>query len=130
MKILVTEDDFISRKLICKFLQPYGYIDVTTNGVEAIEAFETALSEKEPYDLICMDIMMPGMNGSQALEKIREMEDVNGIAGTNRTKIIMTTGLNDSDTILKSFNMECDGYITKPYSLDKLQELTKLGLIS
>ena len=67
MKILLAEDDFVTRKFMVNFLSKYGECDVTVDGMEAVDAFMMALEDDEPYDLICLDIMMPVMDGYQAL---------------------------------------------------------------
>ena len=71
MKILVVEDDFGSRRMMQKLLEPYGDVDVVVDGEEAVEAFKMAWEESTPYDMIFMDIMMPKMDGHEALKRIR-----------------------------------------------------------
>ena len=121
MKILIAEDDFIARKVLSNFLTKYGEIDVTENGQMALKLFTQKLEAGEGYDLVCLDIMMPRLNGHEALEAIRQIESKQGAKSIKRAKVIMTTALDDSQNILKSFNNQCDGYITKPYSWDKLE---------
>ena len=74
MRILIAEDDFASRKLLLKFMSEYGECDVTVDGMEAIDAYLMSLEEKEPYDLICLDVMMPVMDGLTAARTIRDLE--------------------------------------------------------
>ncbi len=78
MKILVAEDDPISRNLIEKMLSGYGTCTATENGADALAAFNTALQEGEPYQLVCLDIMMPGMDGLECLKAIRASETARG----------------------------------------------------
>ena len=59
MKILLAEDDFATRKFMLSFLSKYGECDVTVDGMEAVDAYLMALEDGEPYDLVCLDIMMP-----------------------------------------------------------------------
>lgn len=130
MKILIAEDDFASRKFMLRFLSEYGECDVTVDGKEAVEAFTMAIEDKEPYDLVCLDIMMPEMDGYGALQKIREIEQKNGINQKNASKIIMTTALNDGRNVMKAFSLGCVAYAGKPIDPKKLeQEMIKLGLI-
>ncbi len=120
MRILVAEDDFIARKVLCRFLEKYGEIDITENGKEALNLFRDGLQKGPIYNLVCLDIMMPQLNGHETLRAMREAEDL--VTPDNPPcKIIMTTALDDSENILKSFDNQCNGYITKPYSFDKLQ---------
>jgi len=129
MRILIAEDDFVCRSLLQEILAKYGSCHAASNGREAVEAFEAKLKEGEPYDLVCLDIMMPEMDGQEALRTIRQIEKDNGVGGTDGSKIIMTTALDDAKNIMTAFiKGSCEGYITKPIDYAKLQEeLTKLG---
>ena len=79
MKTLIVEDDFTSRLLLQEILKPYGTTHIAVNGKEAVDAVVTAMDVGEPYDLICLDIMMPVMNGYEALKAIRGLEESRGI---------------------------------------------------
>lgn len=130
MKILIVEDEFTSRRLLQKILSVYGECDVAINGREAVEALVIALDEGQPYDLVCLDIMMPEMDGHEALKRIREIEAERSIAGLDGVKVIMTTALSDGKNIFSAFRAGCEGYIIKPIDKKKLiSELKKLGLI-
>lgn len=130
MKTLIVEDDFTSRLLLQTLMNPYGEVHVAVNGKEALVAFKAALDIDKPYDVVCLDIMMPEMDGQTALKEIREIEREAKIAGLNRTKIIMTTALDDPQNILNAFNEQCEAYIIKPIKKDKLfEQLRSLGQI-
>ena len=130
MKTLIVEDDFTSRILLQELLQDYGSCHVAVNGKEAVAAVRLALEANAPYALICMDIMMPEMNGQQALEAIRQHEQDRGIFSSNGAKIIMTTSLNDLKNVHKAYFNLCDAYLIKPIHQAKLiEELQKLKLI-
>ena len=130
MKCLIVEDDFAARKLLQVYLSDYADCFVAVNGHEVVEAVREALDEGQPYDLICLDIMMPEMDGHKALEAIRQMEKEHGIGGLDGVKIIMTTALDDSRNIMGAFRTGCEAYIVKPIRKEKLiDEITKLGLL-
>ncbi|MDW7668797.1 MAG: response regulator [Bacillota bacterium] len=131
MKILIAEDDMIGRKLLEKFLQSYGECHVAVDGIEALEKFIDSYEGKNPYDLMCLDIMMPKLDGLKVLKAARNYEKKNSIDKEDRTKIIMTTALNDKKTVEQSYELGCDGYAWKPIDLDKFEEvLFKLELIN
>jgi two-component system, chemotaxis family, chemotaxis protein CheY len=121
-KILIVEDDFISRKLLNRLLLPFGECDQAAGGHEALEAFRIALEEWKPYQLICLDIMLPDFDGQVVLKEIRQMEAKNNIGKVGRSKIVMTTALADKDNVINAMKAECDGYLVKPILRDKLLE--------
>ena len=129
MRILIAEDEFTCRKVLSGLLQEYGDCDIAANGKEAIDAFEYALQNNIPYDLVSLDIMMPQLNGHETLDQIRKLEQEYKI--TVPVKIIMTTPLNDSDNIRKAFISQCEAYLIKPiHKQDLIHQLHVLGLIS
>ncbi len=131
MRILIAEDDFIGRKLLQKFLSQYGECDIAVNGMEAIDAYLAANKQGMPYHLICLDIMMPVMDGLKVLKAIRDIERQKGIQEKDRVKIIITTALNDRKTVSESYDSGCEAYAWKPLDLDKFREvMVKLGLIA
>lgn len=131
MRFLVVEDDFTSRKLLQKILSPYGEVDVAVNGQESLDAFTTALEEGNPYELVCMDIMMPEMDGQEALKKIREVEKQRGIPGSQEVKVIMTTALDDPKNVVEAYYKGgATSYVPKPIDRQLfLQLLRNIGII-
>ncbi|MCD6393253.1 MAG: response regulator [Planctomycetes bacterium] len=131
MKCLIVEDSFVARKLLKTYLSSWADCDIAVDGNEAVVAFRQALDEKEPYDLICLDIMMPNMDGRHALKLIRQIESEHAISGLDCVKVIMTTALDDPKNVIGSFREGCEAYIVKPVKKDKLlQEIQNLGLLN
>jgi two-component system chemotaxis response regulator CheY len=120
MKTLIVEDDFTSRLLLQTFLSRYGECHIAVNGREAVEAVRSALERGERYDLICMDIMMPEMDGREAVKQVRALEEARGTLSTGGAKIIMTTAVNDVREVARCFEELCDAYLVKPIDLSKL----------
>lgn len=131
MRVLIVEDDFTSRKLLQKILTPYGEADIAVNGQEAVEAFDSAMQEGRPYELVCMDIMMPEMDGQEALKKIREIEKNNGISSNDEVKVVMTTALDDPKNVVEAYYKGgATSYVPKPIDRQLfLQLLRNLGLV-
>ena len=130
MKILLAEDDFATRKFMLNFLSRYGECDVTVDGMEAVDAFMMALEDGEPYDLICLDIMMPVMDGYQALVGIRNLEKEKNVPAEQAVKVIMTTALNEERNVKMAFELGCTVYSGKPIEKDRYEQaLKKLELI-
>ncbi len=130
MRILIAEDDFISRTIMKKYLTQYGECDVAIDGEEAVALFRLAMDEGRPYGLITLDIMMPKMDGQNVLKEIRSMESDNKIYGGDGVKVIMTTALSDKKNVLSAFKSQCEAYLIKPIDKNKIiTELKKLRLI-
>ncbi|MDT8302415.1 MAG: response regulator [Sedimentisphaerales bacterium] len=131
MKILIAEDDFACRKLLQSFLLEYGDCLVVNNGLEAVKAFKEALEEGLPYDLICLDIMMPEMDGHEALESIRKIENERGILGLDGVKVIVTSALDDSANVMGVFKTGREAWVVKPFSKrNLLEKMEKLGFVN
>ncbi len=131
MKTLIVEDDFTSRKMLQGFLAPFGECDVAVDGAEAVQAFRAAHEEGRPYDLICLDLMMPRMNGHSTLAAIREFEGQRGIHGSDGARVVVTTCLKDSRNVLAAFQGQCDAYLVKPiHRRDLTATLSNLSLIA
>ena len=130
MKILIAEDDLASRRFLSKFLTQYGEVDQVVDGLEALDAYLMAYKEKTPYDLICLDIMMPKVDGVKVLKAIRDFETKQGVVSDQRVKVIMTTALAETDYVNQAFEIGCEAYAAKPIDTNKMLEvIKKLGLI-
>lgn len=123
MKSLIVDDDFFSRRILQAILANYGEAHVAVDGEEALFAFNQAIAEETPYDVICLDIMMPGMDGQEVLKRIRQIEESKNRLGDDSTKIIMTTALDDSENIKNAFREQCESYLIKPISKSKLLKI-------
>ena len=130
MKFLIVEDDLNSRLLLEVYLSPYGTINTASNGQEAVTAYVEALDKGDPFHLVCMDIMMPEMNGHEALTEIRKIERERDIDLSSRAKVIMTTALKDNINTQKAFYEEgCEAYLVKPIKKKAVTDwLERLGL--
>ena len=130
MRILVVEDDYISRRLLCRYLEPYGVCEEAVNGNEAVDTIRRALASGEYFDLICLDIMMPGMDGQQALVILRQLEEENGMPLGHGAKVIMTSAMEDNQYIMEALNASADGYVVKPIEKRRfIETLKETGLL-
>ena len=128
MRALIVEDEMTSRVILQKILSGFGEVQVCIDGNEAIEAFCTAHDNQTPYDLICMDFMMPEIDGYDALKRIRTIEADKGITPEGRAKVIMTTGLNNIETEYEDIAAMADAILLKPIRKDSfIETLGKLG---
>lgn len=130
MRILIAEDDRISRSFLQKFMQSYGEVDMAVDGMEAVDLYMDSIKQNNRYDLLCLDIMMPKVDGLKVLKVIRQLEKQHSISLENHLKIIMMTALADVGYVDEAFRQGCDAYASKPVDTDKVEEVMRnLGLI-
>lgn len=135
LKMLVVEDEFISRKMLTGMLQPYGSCDVAVDGMEALAAFGDSI-ESDPYDFVFLDIMMPKMDGFEATKQMRALEmhkamrklKESGKPGTNFSKhdtvIVITSSLDDPEHYFNAcYRCGANTYLVKPVNHQSIQEL-------
>ncbi len=131
MRILIAEDESTSRSVLSSILSAYGDVVAVEDGDESVEAFKEAIEKAKPFDLVCMDIMMPKMDGHTALSEIRNFEKEKGIRGGKKIKAIMTTALEDQKNVIDAFYKGGAAvYLVKPIDREKLvTEMKKMSLI-
>ncbi|WKZ56739.1 MAG: response regulator [Bdellovibrionota bacterium] len=129
MRILIVEDDIVSRALLARLLSSYGQCDIASNGREAMELLTKGLDSGTPYHLVCLDIMMPFMNGLEVLRELRNEESTRKISGGKAAKVIMTTALSEGKNLQEAFDAGCGAYLVKPIVHDDLLRiLSELGI--
>lgn len=125
MKCLIVEDVEFVREMMVLYLSGHAEVDTAADGVEALALFSKAIEEKAPYQLVCLDILMPRMNGQQALKQMRQLEK-GAFDLKNKAIIIMTTASTET-TDMEEALWEGDGtdYLVKPVNPDDLLAVLK-----
>ena len=125
MKALIVEDVTACQKILERYLQDYAECDIVKNGQDGLKAVLEAKNKNKLYDIIFLDIMMPGIDGIELLQTIRSLE-----TGPEKAKIIMATSLTDKKHVMQAIKSGCDAYILKPYNKNDIeQQPKKLKLI-
>lgn len=108
MNILLAEDEKQLSRALVTAMQATGYhVDPAYNGQEAVD-----LAGQRAYDVIILDIMMPKLNGIEALKQLRQTG--------NKTYVIMLTAMAEIDDKVTGLDAGADDYLTKPFSLKEL----------
>lgn len=130
MKALIVEDEGTSAKILERALDGFAEVTVVSNAEAGFGYFEMALESGNPFDVICLDVTLPGFDGIEMLDEIRKLEETNGIVGSEGVKVIVTTGAQDTETFVDASEAGCTSYLIKPVNPQKLlSELRRLGLI-
>ncbi len=127
MRSLIIDDDEMGKMMLATLLEEFGPCDLAANGEEGLILFDRAAADNTPYDLICLDIVMPVMDGTETLRQLRERDQQQG----QRTKVFMISACNSPQDIEDAFfEGDCDDYIVKPFRRDAVTKmLTRFNLI-
>jgi DNA-binding response OmpR family regulator len=110
-RILIADDEPHIRRILQMLLEMAGFeVDLRHNGTAALEAVQGS----DHYDLILLDIMMPGATGLEVLEKIREMDE------RKSTPVVILTAKGQDADRQTAFSLGADDFLTKPFSPKKL----------
>ena len=120
MRTLIAEDDFTSRLLLQYDSVALWRMSHRCEWPGGRGRLRVAAASGQRYDLICMDIMMPELDGVAAVREIRALEETQGILSSVGVKIVMTTALTDVKDVVRSFRELCDGYLFKPIDAGQL----------
>ena len=123
MRVLVADDDFVNRRFLEKLFSEYGDVTAVDNGMTAVDEAVKALEDKQPFGMICLDIMMTKLDGYKALEAIREAENKYKSASKERAKVIMVSALDEVALDSTQVCNDYDAYICKPIAVDKFSKL-------
>ncbi len=122
MRILVVDDDLVARTQIKNLFAAYGHTDEAPDGESALALFHKAHEENAPYDLIALDVHMPGMSGQDVVKRIRQWEADKARSGSSpASRILMISARGDGNNITSSFKEGCEGYLIKPVTPEKLE---------
>jgi PAS domain S-box-containing protein len=120
LRILVAEDNNVNQRLAARLLEREGHsVTIAGSGQEALDLLERNKLEREPFDLILMDVQMPGLDGLQATACIRAAE---GRGGRRVPIVAMTAQASESDR-LRCLESGMDAYISKPVHVPELMKM-------
>jgi two-component system chemotaxis response regulator CheY len=130
MRILIVDDDDANRKLLTDIVSKMGECEGADGGQEALSAFKKAWEDWRPFNLIFLDVLMPDMDGRQVLLKIREIEKEKTISEQHQVRVIMVTGVSETETVMECLRNGCDEFMVKPIDVQLvLEKIKKLGMM-
>jgi two-component system chemotaxis response regulator CheY len=128
-RCLIVDDDEVGRNLVAENL-PGVACTQATNGQEAVAGFVAAMDAGTPFQLVVLDIMMPGISGIEAGKAMRKAEKERQVPLPEQAKVIMLTARNTPQDVMDAMmSAQSGAYLVKPLEPAKLKEaLSKLGL--
>ena len=127
MKILIVEDEKHTSLLYKSFVEQKGECEIVEKGQDAIKAFDNAIAQKEPYDLILLDIIMPVEDGFTVAEQLKQDPQLAKIPVLMLTSY-STRGAETSIPRSRGFSLEAEDYIDKPVSPEELLAIVEKHL--
>lgn len=129
MRSLIVEDNPVNQLFLHRILSRHGTCDAFSNALDGIKAFVKALDQAQPYQLVCLDVSMQGLDGMDALKRIRAVEAERGIVRHDCVRVFMVTSMADPH-IVKSAASLSDAYLLKPVDYTALMAcMKKLHLV-
>ena len=122
MRILVVDDEVVSKAKLSKIMEQYGQCDSAANGGEALEMVEAALEEGQPYQLVTLDIAMPGMDGMEVLDRLRKLEQQKN----HSSRILMVSSHAQRDLVSECIQFGCDDYLIKPIRPEDIKKKLRI----
>ena len=131
LRALIIDDDPVTKRFLAEILAPFAACELAANGREGLDAFAWALGAGTPYDVIFIDVMMPAMDGHQALEAMRHLEHEQHVGLADAAKVIMVSASDDSRNVYRAFFQgQALSFLPKPFTSDAvLAELRKFDII-
>jgi len=130
VRFLIVDDDESIHLYLQAVLAPFAQCDSALDGEKGVDLFNKAHANGEPYDVVMMDILMPGMDGHQAAETMRAKEKELSIGEHQQFKLVMITSLVDDTNVSKAFfNTHASCYIVKPLDKEKVIDELQQNLI-
>jgi len=130
LKALVVDDVKQNCRVMQGLLARYGNCDAANDGIQALNAIMDARLTRDPYQLLILDIMMPGMNGIQMLQLVRKMEALLGLDDSQRSRVFIVSAVGAGDYAGKIMQLRWDAWLGKPiFQNDLFQALRRCELI-
>lgn len=131
-KILIVDDEAINLDLLSEVMERFGKVTGVSTGLQALGELKEAYDEGQPFDLVCLDLMLPGLDGQQTLQELRRLEEKRGVAPEKQVKVIIVSALADDQNISDAYlKGRCHAYLRKPFNLRQIEsKLLELGLLT
>lgn len=129
MRILIVEDDALNSRVLAHLLAEHGRVQAVASGLEARDLFVEGLERGEPFDLVCLDVMLPDMDGQEVLEHMRRAEKRH--EAQPETPVVIISAVDNPEVIKNTFiHNRALAYLVKPARRETLLSILRdFGLV-
>jgi two-component system chemotaxis response regulator CheY len=125
--VLIVDDDPAMTEFLFSILAPFCEVHIQHDGFAGLSAFRRALQLGRPFDLVCLDLLMPGMDGRRTVRAMRRLEAGDQGGHDRRARVVMMTTQHDRDRVIDALQAGVDDFLVKPF--EPVNLLMRLGLI-
>jgi len=112
MRSLVIDDEPTARMQLRFLLESRGPVDEAPDAIAGLQRIRDAVADNDPYDLVCIDLSMPGPNGIDAIKMVQEVDKK--LRQGKHTNVVVVTASDDQKDIRAALHQHVDGYLLKP----------------
>lgn len=120
MRCLVIDDEPIARLQLRLLLEARGPVDEAPDAIAGLQRIRDAIAENDPFDLVCIDLSMPGPSGIDAIKMVKEVDQK--LRPGKHTNVVVVTASDDQKDIRAALHQHVDGYLLKPVTPGQIVE--------
>jgi two-component system chemotaxis response regulator CheY len=129
-RALIAENDFHTRWRMKRLMEPHICCDVAVTGDEVVAAFDISQEDGTPYDIMLIDLDLPGKTLMEPVADIRQKEETREIARLDRIKFVVISGTDDPREMLSEVLSQCEGFVRRPVEKGEfLGQLHSMGFL-
>jgi two-component system chemotaxis response regulator CheY len=120
MRCLVIDDEPIARLQLRLLLESRGPVEEAPDAIAGLQRIRDAIADNHPFDLVCIDLSMPGPSGIDAIKMVQEVD--RKLRRGKRTSVVVVTASDDQKDIRAALHQHVDGYLLKPVTPGQIVE--------
>jgi DNA-binding NarL/FixJ family response regulator len=120
MRCLVIDDEPIARLQLRLLLESHGRVDEAPDAIAGLQRIRDAIADNDPFDLVCMDLSMPGPSGIDAIKMVKDVDQK--LRRGKHTNVVVVTASDDQKDMRAALQQHVDGYLLKPVTPGQIVE--------
>lgn len=120
MRFLVIDDEPIARLQLRLLLESRGRVDEAPDAIAGLQRIRDAIADNDPFDLVCIDLSMPGPSGIDAIKMVKDVDQKLRLG--KHTNVVVVTASDDQRDMRAALHQHVDGYLLKPVTPGQIVE--------